>query len=447
MANRNRKTKQRAKYEPVAALVANDAGEIFDLPGYTACAMAGGRVWPLSGQDVIPMPRGSEVMYLPDRHPVLHETRTGEPVVLEENPYEPGEALRPVAVFNSPGYVLRGVCAYAEAANTGWLPLFSYGACGWQGDGMVSAAFRVDWSRRQDLALMPETKIGAGVKRLRKDLPDNRLARHLEKCALTYGCPAAKNMFVGREEAPLPTAPACNARCLGCLSLQKESDIPHSQDRIGFIPTPDEIAEVGLAHLARVPHNAVLSFGQGCEGDPLLAAGSIAPAIRLIRAETGAGTINLNTNGGRPDLLEQCLDAGLESIRVSMNSVREQPYMEYFRPKYDFSAVLESIDMAGARGAWVSVNYLNMPGFTDSLKEREALFGFLGSHHVDMIQWRCMNFDPLRYYAAMGLETDEQPLGMENLLREVRRLHPPLRFGYFNPPKETWAALPQKHFT
>ena len=36
----------------------------------------------------------------------------------------------------------------------------------------------------------------------------NRLFRHLETCALTYGCPAAKNLFLCRYEAPLPTSPA-----------------------------------------------------------------------------------------------------------------------------------------------------------------------------------------------------------------------------------------------
>ena len=106
---------------------------------------------------------------------------------------------------------------------------------------------------------------------MRTHLPDNRLARHLEHCALTYGCPAGKNFFLGRYEAPLPTSRACNARCLGCLSLQQESGIPCSQDRIAFTPTAEEIAEVALTHIGRV-NKAVVSFGQGCEGDPLMAA-------------------------------------------------------------------------------------------------------------------------------------------------------------------------------
>ena len=58
------------------------------------------------------------------------------------------------------------------------------------------------------------------VKAFRKIFPDNRLVRHLESCALVYGCPAGKNFFLSRYEAPLPTSPTCNSRCIGCISLQ-----------------------------------------------------------------------------------------------------------------------------------------------------------------------------------------------------------------------------------
>ena len=74
------------------------------------------------------------------------------------------------------------------------------------------------------------------------------------------------------------------------------SGIHHSQDRITFTPSPEEIAEVALAHIQRV-ENSVVSFGQGCEGDPLLATHVIEPAIRQIRSQTDRGTINMNTNG------------------------------------------------------------------------------------------------------------------------------------------------------
>jgi pyruvate-formate lyase-activating enzyme len=272
---------------------------------------------------------------------------------------------------------------------------------------------------------------------MRQKLPANRLREHLEKCALQYGCPAGKNFFLGRYEAPLPTATHCNARCLGCLSMQKESGIPHSQDRISFTPSPDEIAQVALAHIDRVK-KSVVSFGQGCEGDPLMAAEVIAPAIRLIRLRTGSGTINMNTNGSRPKILERLFEVGLDSVRISMNSVREQCYHAYFRPRsYRFADVLKSIEAALERKKFVAVNYLNCPGFTDTPQEVEALTRFLNTHPIHMIQWRNLNYDPIRYWKKMNaVGTHGKPLGMDILINRIRTQFPKLKFGYFNPPKE-----------
>jgi molybdenum cofactor biosynthesis enzyme MoaA len=226
---------------------------------------------------------------------------------------------------------------------------------------------------------------------------------------------------------------------MGCLSLQKNSDIPHSQDRIAFTPSPQEIAEVALAHIRRVS-KGVVSFGQGCEGDPLLADKVIEPAIRQIREKTLDGTINMNTNGSLPGNLNRLFDAGLDSVRISMNSVREKCYDAYFRPQgYRFANVLNSIDTALAHDKFVAINYLNCPGFSDSPEEVDALVRFLENHPIHMIQWRNLNFDPIRYWKEMdAVATHSISIGMENLLNRVRRQFPELKFGYFNPPKESF---------
>ena len=421
----------------LTALVANQAGEIFELDGYAAIGMAGSRLEPLSMKQACTMPYGSELMYLPDRLPVLLNIKTGRLETLGENPYAPGENLFPVAAFNSPGYVITRVSAYRETKMAQTLPLFSYGAVGWLNNRFRSAVVLVDPEPRQDLRRMQRKDVVAGVERMRKQMPGNRLRAHLEKCALTYGCPAGKNFFLGRYEAPLPTAKHCNARCLGCLSLQKNSAIPHSQDRIAFTPSPKEIAEVALSHIQRVP-KSVVSFGQGCEGDPLLAVEVIEAAIKQIRTKTLEGTINMNTNGSRPEVLAQLFDAGLGSVRISMNSVREKCYDAYFRPQgYRFANVLNSIDTALAHNKFVAINYLNCPGFSDTPEEVDALVRFLEKHPIQMIQWRNLNFDPIRYWKEMNaVARHGEPIGMETVLMRVRRLFPKLKFGYFNPPKE-----------
>jgi len=423
--------------EFLTALVANAAGEIFELDGYAALGMEGLTYTPLKTSNTRNMPYGSELMYLPDRSPILFNMRTAKIETLSQNPYIPDEPLFPVTAFNSPGYVISYLGAYVENKKAQSLPLFSYGAVGWHRGKFRSAVMRVDREKRQDLRLMKPADITSGIEKMRARMPNNRLRMHLEKCALEYGCPAGKNFFLSRYEAPLPTAKQCNARCLGCLSLQQRSDIPHSQDRIGFTPSAEEIAEVALAHTERV-EKSVVSFGQGCEGDPLLAVDVIEPAIRLIRFNTKRGTININTNGSLPEALKRLIDAGLDSIRISMNSVREDCYQAYFRPKgYRFSDVLKSIDLALESDIFVAINYLNCPGFSDTPQELKALHRFLKQHRIHMIQWRNLNFDPLRYFKIMdGVAQNGRPIGMQRLLEDIRKEFPNLKHGYFNPPKE-----------
>ncbi|MGD9042574.1 MAG: radical SAM protein [Desulfobacterales bacterium] len=421
----------------VTALVANAAGEIFELDGFGALGMEGSTYAPLRTTNTRNLPYGSELMYLPDRRPVLFNPRSGKIETLSHNPYAPDEPLFPVTAFNSPGYVISYLGAYAEDKNVQSLPLFSYGAVGWHRGKFRSAVIQVDREKRQDLRLMKPADVASGIEKMRRRMPDNRLRAHLEKCALEYGCPAGKNFFLSRYEAPLPTAKQCNARCLGCLSLQQHSDIPHSQERIGFTPSAEEIAEVALAHIERV-ENSVVSFGQGCEGDPLLAVDVIEPAIRLIRLKTRRGTININTNGSLPEALRRLIDAGLDSLRISMNSVRKECYHAYFRPGgYRFADVLKSIDLALDKGIFVAVNYLNCPGFSDTPQELDALRRFLKQHRIHMIQWRNLNFDPLRYFKIMaGVAQNGKPIGMKKLLDQIRKEFPDLKHGYFNPPKE-----------
>ncbi len=421
----------------LTAVVADRSGKIFELDGYAAVGMAGSHYSVLTVDETIPMPFGGELMLLPDRPPVVWNRRTRALETLHQAPYAPQEPLFAVAAFNSPGYVQALLSAHEHPAGIDPLPLFSYGAVGWARGAFRSPLILVDREKRQDLRRMPPEAVQAGIARLRRQLPANRLRRHLETCALEYGCPAGKNFFLGRFEAPLPTSRACNARCRGCLSLQSDGRVSCSQARIDFTPTPEEIAEVALAHIARVPR-AVVSFGQGCEGDPLLAAEAIEPAIRLIRGRTPRGTINLNTNASLPEVVERLCRAGLDSMRVSLNSVRRPCYDAYFRPQgYGFEDVKASIRIALHHGRFVALNYLNLAGFSDTPAEAEALLGFLEELPVRMIQWRNLNFDPVLYWQVMDQTVDSgPPMGMARLMAAVRQRFPHLIFGYFNPPKE-----------
>jgi pyruvate-formate lyase-activating enzyme len=435
----NKKVRSKTNREWLTAVVANPAGEIFELEGYAAVGMSGTVLKPLTRGETLDLPFGSELMRLPDRTPILYNVQTRQLEVMTHNPYLPSENIYPVAAFNSPGYIVTHLSGYQPGEQAKQLPLFSYGAVGWHQDAFRSAVICIDRERRQDLRLMKKRHVVAGVERMRKKLSGNRLRRHLENCALTYGCPAGKNFFLGRYEAPLPTATTCNAQCLGCLSLQKHAEISCSQERISFTPQPEEIAALALIHIEGV-ENSIVSFGQGCEGDPLLATHVIEPAVRLIRSKTDQGTIHVNTNGSLTRELERIISAGIDSVRISINSLREKWYQAYFRPKgYDFSDVMNSIKLSLERGLYVSINYLNMPGITDTPEELESLLLFLKTHPIHRIQWRNLNFDPLRYHETMQrAEPCGHALGVPYLLKRIRKEFPDLSYGYFNPPREKW---------
>jgi len=139
----------------------------------------------------------------------------------------------------------------------------------------------------------------------------------LAKCSLQWHCCTAQNLFYRRWEAGVPVSPVCNANCYGCISLQPAECCPSPQSRIDFKPTPQEIAEVGTYHLEYAPEG-IISFGQGCEGEPSLAADNIAAGIKIIRTKTSAGQININTNAGYTEGIKKIVDAGLDTMRVSI---------------------------------------------------------------------------------------------------------------------------------
>ena len=129
--------------------------------------------------------------------------------------------------------------------------------------------------------------------------------------------------------------------------------------------------------------------------------------------DANQGRLDPNTDASLPQAIEQIIAAGLDSIRVSINSVREDCYNAYFRPKgYRFGDVLTSIEKAIQHGIFVSINYLNMPGITDTPEEIEALMDFVRRRPINMIQWRNLNIDPLRYYQIMHRVAGHgQPVG------------------------------------
>lgn len=404
--------------------------DLRDHPFYRMAVWDGVTVRAPRPDEVQTLPPGSDLFLLPGRRAVGLNPETGGPEVL-------GGSVA-VAAFAAPGYLRLTHPATVPLEGSPALPLFAYAPAGLLRGRIVTTTVRVDRSHRQDPRRFDLEEIGRRARALVRSHPSNRLIAHLQHCALEYGCRAAQNFFLGREECPLPTAQTCNATCVGCLSHQPPGDVPASHERIAFTPTPDEIAEVALIHIGRAAR-PVVSFGQGCEGEPLTVADVLVEAVREIRRRTDRGTIHLNTNGSRPDAVATLCEAGLDSIRLSVNSFRPALYDAYFRPRgFALEDVITSGRIVRDSGGFVSANLLVFPGVTDQPEDIEAAIVALRRMGADLLQMRNLNMDPHRYLQTVGTpDAACVPVGLIEAMRRLREALPTLRFGYFNPPVRT----------
>jgi pyruvate-formate lyase-activating enzyme len=407
---------------------------IYDHPTLEMGGTSGDSWVRVPDEDLIPIPEGTRLFTMPGAQPVGYDSA-----------FQPVKAVGrrragAVAAFLPPGYVRTHLPAIfcPDPSVVPYLPLWAYTAVGWRGGQFVTAAVRVDVMDHQapwqydDRTLLPLIR-----KRLAEQ-PNNRLLHQMKRCATEYHCLCAKNGFYRRWEAPLAIAFACNADCVGCISLQTEGLVPASHERVTVAPTLEELSAVALPHLTEA-EEAIVSFGQGCEGEPLLQEALIEATIQRVRAQTDRGTIHLNTNGSLPRVVERLCRAGLDSIRVSLNSTQPEAYAAYYRPKgYSFTDVVESIRVAKACGCYTAINLLVFPGVSDREEEVEGLLRLIAETGLELIQMKNLNIDPRRYIESLPPPRG-RTIGMRELLRVIRREVPHVEIGYFNRPKEHFA--------
>lgn len=404
-------------------LYADKSGNIYDHPDLKMSVRSGGYDFMPYDNELIELPPNSRLYFMPDTRAIGFDMEKGGFTALDE-----GYA---VSVFLPPAYLRLFLPSYKKTTDI-TLPLYAYTAVGWLDGKFVTPAIKVDddahW--RPDLYDYTD-KFRPQVELYQKRYPHNRLYQQLGRCALEYHCTAAKNVFYPRWECPMPTSPSCNSRCIGCISLQTSECCPSPQDRIPFAPTPEEIAEVAINH-ANHAKDPIISFGQGCEGDPSLAADNIAEAVKIIRRSHPQLTINFNSNCSIPQAVQKVIDAGVDSIRVSLNSVIESTYNAYYRPKgYTFADVCESIKIANKNNIYVALNLLTIPGVNDRRTEVDALVNFLSEYRVELIQMRNLNIDAEMLDDALKLPKDEL-ISIKNMMREVQKKHKHIKYGYFN---------------
>ena len=411
-------------------LYSDGKGNIFEDKTLYATGRAGWDAFEIPVGDWIELPEGGSLYELPGRKGIGIDVRTGEMRLCDK-----GWA---VAAFIPPAHTGLFLAAYETDQGAPTLPLFCYTAAGWFNEKFYVPAVRIEQDIRQECAGYSDNVIGEGVKNIVQAYPHNRLLKHLsEKCCLTYHCPAARNYFSGRWECPVPTSPACNANCVGCISFQPEDEgIVSTQDRLTFKPSAEEIVEFTVPHLETAPF-PIVSFGQGCEGEPLLMWETIRESIIVMRKHTNKGSININTNGSKPAAVHALCEAGLDSIRVSTNSARKHVYESYYRPNnYVFEDIVDSLKVVKECGGWTSRKYFVFPGMTDSVVEYEALRTLISETGLKMIQWRNFNIDPDWYLGKIGMHETGEIMGVKQLMELIKEEFPDLKYGYFNPPME-----------
>jgi pyruvate-formate lyase-activating enzyme len=418
---------------------ANCDGTVYDHPSLRMAGKSGDSFVVPEVGELVALPEGSQLFTMPGRLPVGWDEDAGDFVVLDEVEIGLNETRPlPLAAFLSPGYVR--TLLPATQLQEGWpiLPLWAYCSVGWRDGKFWITGIQVDPNPHWDPVFFQDDKdLTSRTKRFLRTHKGNRLVKQLSRCALEYHCFAAKNVFYRRWECPLPTSPVCNAECIGCLSSQPPESCTASHERIDFVPTVGEVTQVALPHLQEA-EGAIISFGQGCEGEPLLQVDLLEKSISALRDKTDRGTINLNTNASIPRFVDRLCRAGLDSMRVTLNSPDSESYNRYFKPRgYGIEDVTESIRRAKDRGIFVAVNLLVFPGVTDQEGEVEGLISFLRKATIDMIQMRNLNIDPDLYLQAMNTQSGEA-LGISNMMDIVRGEFPHLSIGYFNKTKEAF---------
>ena len=413
-------------------LYADGKGRIYEHPFYRMAGFSGIQPTPFQEEDLIPVPQFSKLFFIPDCPPIGLDPSTGEYRVVPEVRVS-GTRIKcsAVAGFLEPGLV-RGLLPAVDYSSKSYtLPTWAYTAVGFKEDRYWAVGFRIEYNHRWDPRHYDDRELVTALKAYQEEHPSGALVSHLVHCATENHCFAAKNLFLKRWEAPLPVSRGCNADCLGCLSLQGDTSCESSHQRISFRPTKEEIVSLAVRHLEEAPE-AIVSFGQGCEGEPLTEFELIAESLKEIRRETKKGTLNLNTNGSRPERVRKIALSGLDSIRISLNSARPEFYRAYYGPKdYDFEDVVSSISLSKDLGLYTMINDLVFPGITDQEEEIEALLSLVRKTGVNFIHLKNLNIDPQLYVDRMP-NTRSSGVGMKQMAGILQKEFPNLVLGYFN---------------
>lgn len=402
---------------------ADEKGNVYDHASLYGLARSADMIVEIMEGELIPLPEGATLVSLPSTRPVGMNPETGEMVSLPGN-------MQAVGALLPQGFTRLCLPGYVKTDKEYKLPLFGYSAVVWKDGAFYVTAEQSDSPSKWNPENCDRNQVKLGVQRMTEQYPENRLYQHLSNCALGYECLTSSNTFLNRWEGGVPVSYSCNAGCFGCISEQPDdSGFVSPQTRMNFRPRVEEIVEVMLEHL-KTPES-IISFGQGCEGEPSTQAKLIIDAIKEVRSVTDMGYININTNAGLNDHIRGIVDAGLDLMRVSTISALDDHYNAYYKPRgYTLANVEKSLRYASDQGVYTSINYLIFPGVTDREEEIEAMIEFAKRTKLKLIQMRNLNIDPESYLELIPPAQGEI-LGMKQMLEIYREELPDVVIGSY----------------
>lgn len=407
-------------------LVADAQGNIYEEPELLMICRRGRELGLPRPDELTLLPEDGQLFFLPGRRAVGLEQESGELEELDD---------LAVSAFALPGYIATSHPAFQAAENAPELPDLSYGAAGFANGRIYVCAKKIDDDLRENFNAVSAKKLRKSALDLSERFAKNRLIQYvIHKSALEDSLPAAKNFCLGRYEVAVPisaeaTAPGCKTP-MGSKAAKNSGP---AQNVFNFTPTAAEVLELLRCHEERA-EQAIYSFGEGYAGEPLEESALLLEVIREFRASGGKGTINLCSNGCKPEQVGALGEAGLSSLVVPLNSVRPQSYVSCHNPSgYNFDDVKNSLGSAKKSGVHVALRLLYFPGFSDTELEAQALVELVQEFRVDMLQLHNLSIDPDSYMELMQ-DIDTGPvLGFTNFKKRVTRSCPGLKVAYFNP--------------
>ncbi|MEE1188586.1 MAG: GTP 3',8-cyclase MoaA [Acutalibacteraceae bacterium] len=205
----------------------------------------------------------------------------------------------------------------------------------------------------------------------------------------------------------------CNFRCVYCMPPDgipsvSHDDILRYEELLRIIRL---FAELGIKHIRLTG------------GEPTVRRGLV-KLIREIHDMPGIESISMTTNGLLlPEMLDDLKDAGLSSVNISLDTLKEERFDEITRTTGNLPKVLEAIGLSEEAGFSTKVNCVAMRGVNDDeladiaslAKDRDIGVRFIeympiGKHDYEQAIYKDELLDLLR--SAFGeLSTDPKVRG------------------------------------